>query len=130
MNLPEIEIVEAVDRACRRTAAVVHAELQSGLKGLATVASLAPFVALLGTLVGIANSFVGCGAAKSTCTAAHFERLAMALVPTVLGFVVAIPAWLGYKYLTGQLEVLDLEMEDTSARLASYLRVYLALVSA
>ena len=130
MLASDTEVLEAVERATKRAAAVVHADLQAGLKGLATVASLAPFVALLGTVVGILNSFVGCGAARSTCMAAVFDRLALALVPTVLGFGVAIPAWLGYKYLTGRLEALDLELEDTSARLASYLRVYLALLRA
>jgi len=128
MLASDTAVLEAVDRTTRRAAALVHAQLQNGLKGLATVASLAPFIALLGTVLEIPHAFKGCGAAASLCMAAQFEGLWLALVPTVLGFAVAIPAWLGYKYLTGRLEVLDLEMEDTSARVASYLRVYLALL--
>lgn len=127
MSLSDTELLEVVERATRRAAAVAHAELQSSLKGLATVAALAPFVALLGTVVGIANSFVGCGAAKSTCMAAVFERLSVALAPTVLGFLVAMPAWLGYKFLTSNLQALDLEMNNASALLVNYLSVYLSV---
>ncbi len=127
MLASDTEALEAVERVSRRAAAVGHAELQSGLRGLATVASLAPFVALLGTVLGMANSFPGCGAARSTCMAAVFDRLAMALVPTVLGFVVAMPAWLGYRYFKSNLEVLDLEMNNASGLLVNYLSVYLSV---
>jgi len=121
------EVLEAVERATRRTAAVVHAELQSGLRGLATVASLAPFVALLGTVLGMANSFPGCGAARSACMAAIAERLSLALAPTVLGFMVAMPAWLGYRYFKSNLEALDREMSNASTLLVNYLSVYLSV---
>ncbi len=121
------EVLGVVERASRRSAAVIHAELQSGLKGLATVASLAPFVALLGTVVEIPHAFKGCGAAASTCMAADFEGLWLALVPTVLGFAVAIPAWLGSRYLKSNLEALDLEMSNASMLLVNYLSVYLGL---
>jgi biopolymer transport protein ExbB len=127
MLASDTEALEAVERATRRAAAVVHAELQSGLRGLATVVSLAPFVALLGTVVEIPHAFKGCAGAASLCMAADFEGLWLALIPTVLGFMVAIPAWLGYKYLKGNLEVLDLEMKNTAGLLVNYLSVYLSV---
>ena len=59
--------------------------------------------------------------------AAVFDRLALALVPTVLGFAVAIPAWLGYSYFKSNLEALDLEMNDAAGLLVNYLSVYLSV---
>jgi biopolymer transport protein ExbB/TolQ len=123
----DTEVIEAVKRASRRSMAIVHAEMIGGLNGLATVSSVAPLVGLFGTLLGIVNSFVGCGAAQSTCMAAQFERLSESLAPTVLGFLVALPAWLGYKCLSSKVEAFDLEMGNASDRLVDYLSVCLGL---
>src|SRR6266700_3700106 len=46
--------------------AIVHAELKRGISTLATIASSAPFVGLLGTVVGIINAFQGIASEKST----------------------------------------------------------------
>ena len=91
------------------------------------MASLAPFVALLGTVLEIPHAFKGCAGAASLCMAADFEGLWLALIPTVLGFMVAIPAWLGCSHFKSNLEALDLEMKNTSALLVNYLGVYLSL---
>src|SRR5208337_2453373 len=52
--------IEASKRALER------AELKRGLGGLATIGSTAPFVGLLGTVVGIINAFQGISAQKAT----------------------------------------------------------------
>ena len=127
MSPSDAEVLEAVERATRRAAALVRPDFKRGLVGLATVALIAPFFALLGTVTGIYTSFPGCGAAWSTCMAAIAERLSVALAPTVLGFLVAMPAWMGYKFLTSKLEALDLQMNNASALLVNYLSVYLSL---
>src|ERR1022692_1563536 len=49
------EQIEASKRALERAEAIVHAELKRGLGGLATIGSTAPFIGLLGTVVGILN---------------------------------------------------------------------------
>jgi biopolymer transport protein ExbB/TolQ len=82
-------------------------------------------VGLFGTVLGIVNSFVGCGAAKSTCMAAVFERLSESLVPTALGLLVAIPTLWCYKYLSSEVEAFDLEMENASVELLNYLIIHL-----
>src|SRR5438067_9632860 len=51
------EQIEASKRALERAEAIVHAELKRGLGGLATIGSTAPFVGLLGTVIGILNAF-------------------------------------------------------------------------
>ena len=51
------EEIEASHRALERAEAIVHAELKRGVSSLATIGSTAPFVGLLGTVVGIMNAF-------------------------------------------------------------------------
>ena len=51
------DTIEASRRALERASAIVHAELERGLSGLATIGSTAPFVGLLGTVVGIIDAF-------------------------------------------------------------------------
>src|SRR6516225_8445560 len=46
------EQIEASKRALERAEAITHAELKRGLGGLATIGSTAPFIGLLGTVVG------------------------------------------------------------------------------
>src|SRR5712692_5243865 len=113
-SLSDAEVIEAVKRASRRSANLVHIEMKQGLNSLATIASAAPFVGLLGTLLGIVNSSPGCSGERSFCMAVMFERLSESLLPTALGLLVAIPALWGYKYLSSQVEAFDTEMENAS----------------
>src|SRR4029078_12423176 len=60
------EQVEASKRALDCAEAIVHAELKRGIGSLATIGSTAPFVGLLGPVVGIINAFKGIQTEKST----------------------------------------------------------------
>ena len=51
------EQIEASKQALDRAEAIAHAELERGLSGLATIGSTAPFVGLLGTVIGIIDAF-------------------------------------------------------------------------
>src|SRR5258708_29514141 len=57
--------IEASKRALDRSEAIVHAELKRGISSLATIGSTAPFVGLLGTVIGIINAFRGIATEKS-----------------------------------------------------------------
>ncbi len=107
----------AVKRASERSATVVHCEMQRGLISLATIASVAPFIGLVGTLLGIVNSFRGVGTDKWTALAAVTEGLSESLVPTALGLLVALVAFCGYRYLLTKLDTFDVEMENVSLQL-------------
>src|SRR5260370_21951638 len=58
--------IEASKRALERAQAIGHAELKRGLGGLATIGSTAPFVGLLGTVIGILNAFRKMSESKAT----------------------------------------------------------------
>src|SRR5262252_10179259 len=55
-EIPDDQIA-ASQRALERAEAIVFAELERGLSGLATIGSTAPFVGLLGTVIGIMDAF-------------------------------------------------------------------------
>lgn len=92
-------IAEAMGRAGRD--ALSRAE--GGLPNLAVIASVAPFVGLLGTVWGIMTSFVGIAAAKDTSLAVVAPGIAEALFATAIGLVAAIPAVLAYNKISTDL---------------------------
>src|SRR5204863_1110422 len=53
------ETIEAAKRALERATAIGIEDLKRGLGGLATIGSVAPFVGLFGTTIGIINAFQG-----------------------------------------------------------------------
>jgi biopolymer transport protein TolQ len=66
------------------------------LNVLATVGSVAPFVGLFGTVIGIMNSFIGIAAEGSTSLTVVAPGIAEALFATALGLFAAIPAVVAY----------------------------------
>jgi biopolymer transport protein ExbB len=114
------EQIEASKRALERAEAIVHAELKRGLGGLATIGSTAPFVGLLGTVLGILNAFRKMAESKATGLAAVAGGISEALVTTALGLFVAIPAVMAFNYFTGKVEAFDVEMDNSSSELVDY----------
>jgi biopolymer transport protein ExbB/biopolymer transport protein TolQ len=93
--------------------------MKRGLWSLATIASTAPWVGFVGTLLGIVNSFPGMGIDKRTALAIVSGRLSESLVPTAFGVMVAL--WC-YKYLLSKVEAFDSDMESVSIQLINQLR--------
>src|SRR5207247_1837985 len=99
--------INSVERAVEREILIVSAELKRGLGILATTGSTAPFVGLLGTVMGIVNAFTGMAASGGGGSlGAVSAGIAEALITTAFGLIVAIPAvWL-YNYFTTQIDVM------------------------
>jgi biopolymer transport protein ExbB len=114
------EEIEASKRALERAEAIVHAEMKRGVSTLATIGSSAPFVGLLGTVVGIINAFQGISTEKSTGLGAVAGGISEALVATAVGLLVAIPAVWMYNYFSNRVEAFDVEMGNSSSELVDY----------
>jgi biopolymer transport protein ExbB/biopolymer transport protein TolQ len=112
--------IEASRRALERASAIVHAELERGLSGLATVGSTAPFVGLLGTVIGIIDAFREIQGNQSTGFTAVAGGISEALVTTALGLTVAIPAVMMFNYFTSKIKAFDVEMDNSSSELVDY----------
>jgi biopolymer transport protein ExbB/TolQ len=111
------EVFEAVRRRMTRSIASARAEMKRGLGSLASIASTALALGFFGTSIGIASAFKGCGGEKWACLAATVEGISEGLVPTALGLAVAVPAWVGYRYLSNCVAAFEVEMESASAEL-------------
>lgn len=113
------EALNAARRSSMRSANVVHREMKRGLITLATIASTASWVGLVGTVPGILGSFVGTTGSQESIAWAVFGRLSNVLVPCALGLIVALVATLCHKYLLAEVEAVDLQMESASLQLVS-----------
>ncbi len=119
-SLTRDDIVDTVHRAIQRATALTANDLKKGIPSLATIGATAPFVGLLGTVVGIINAFHSIGVTGSGGLGAVSAGISEALIETALGLVVAIPAvWL-YNYFTGRLEYFNVEMDNSSSELVDY----------
>jgi len=116
----QAEKIEASRRALQRSEAIVHAELERGLGSLATVGSTAPFVGLLGTVIGIIDAFATIQEHNTTGMTAVAGGISEALVTTALGLFVAIPAVMMFNYFTSKMKAFDVEMDNSSSELVDY----------
>jgi biopolymer transport protein ExbB/TolQ len=114
------DIVDTTRRAIQRAAALTSNDLKKGIPSLATIGATAPFVGLLGTVVGVINAFHGIATTGSGGIGAVSGGISEALVETALGLVVAIPAVWVYNYFTGRLEYFNVEMDNSSSELVDY----------
>jgi biopolymer transport protein ExbB/biopolymer transport protein TolQ len=118
-EVPEDQIA-ASRRALERAEAIVYAELERGLSGLATIGSTAPFVGLLGTVIGIMDAFRNIGEAHSSSFTAVSSGISEALATTALGLFVAIPAVMMFNYFTSKIKAFNVEMSNSSSELVDY----------
>jgi len=119
-NLTRDDMVDTVRRAIQRATALTANDLKKGIPALATIGATAPFVGLLGTVVGVINAFAGIGSTGSAGLGAVSAGISEALIETALGLVVAIPAvWL-YNYFSGALEYFNVEMDNSSSELVDF----------
>ena len=94
--------------------------LEKNLFILTTIKTLAPFLGLLGTVWGILVTFSELQAKSSVVSNnAMLGGLSTALVTTVLGLVIAIPALVGSNYLKNAIRTYFSEMEEFSHHLLS-----------
>jgi biopolymer transport protein ExbB/TolQ len=87
---------------------------------LATIGSTAPFVGLLGTVIGIIDAFREIQGQNGTGISAVAGGISEALVTTALGLTVAIPAVVMFNYFTSKIKAFDVEMDNSSSELVDY----------
>ncbi len=92
-------------------------DLSRGLAWLAIIATASPLLGLLGTVLGVMNSFMGVAQAGSSSITVVAPGVAEALIATAGGLVVAIPAAMAYNYLTSKLNLFTGELEGISSEL-------------
>ena len=105
---PSVEVEQAVLDGGERQVT----QLKKGLRVLNGVSTLSPLIGLLGTVVGMIRSFndiATAGAMGQTQTLAN--GIALALLTTAVGLLIAIPAMAAYLYLAGRIDSIVMEMD-------------------
>jgi len=92
-------------------------DLGHGLTWLAIIGSVSPLLGLMGTVVGVMNSFLGITAQGSANIAAVAPGIAEALITTVAGLAVAIPAVIAYNHFASKLALFTSELEGSANEL-------------
>lgn len=90
-------------------------ELAHGLTWLAIIGSVSPLLGLLGTVIGVMNAFLGISAVGSANISAVAPGIAEALITTVVGLAVAIPAVIAYNHFVARLNLVSGELEGFSS---------------
>lgn len=77
----------------------INSKLSSGLPFLATTGATAPFIGLLGTVIGIYRALINIGLAGSASIDKVAGPVGEALIMTAIGLLVAVPAVMAYNWL-------------------------------
>jgi biopolymer transport protein ExbB len=117
-DLPPDIAREAYDRTVRRAVLAASAGMRRGLSIIATVGATAPFVGLLGTVVGIVNAFQQLATSGQGGVSQVSAGIAEALVTTAFGIGVAIPAVWIFNHLVQWIARLMVDIECAAEELA------------
>jgi len=107
--------LEALRLVLEKEEAEERDDLAHGLNRLAVIGSVSPLLGLMGTVIGIMNAFLGITATGSTNIGAVAPGVAEALITTVAGLFVAIPAVMAYNFFVARLNLVTGELEGFSS---------------
>ena len=104
--------VSSVRNIAERTMADQALLLENHMGLLATAASTAPFLGLLGTVWGVMEAFGGMAVGGSAMLSAVAPGISGALLTTVVGLLVALPSAIGYNMLSDKIRRFCVEMDN------------------
>jgi biopolymer transport protein ExbB len=111
---PRASVKEALEEAGN----VVGHRLERFLNMIGTIATAAPLVGLLGTVIGMIEIFASNNAQGVNPTQLA-SGISIALYNTAMGIIVAVPALIAYRYFRGKIDGLLVDMEQQALRLVN-----------
>jgi len=112
---------ESVLVSMDRTAGAESLNLEKGMIVLSTAVAGGPFIGLLGTVWGVMETFSGIATAKAASLTAMAPGVAGALIATVIGLFVAIPAMFAFNFMITTIRHTTQEMDNFNAEFATSL---------
>jgi biopolymer transport protein ExbB len=119
-HLPRDEQKEAIIDQGRQEVRI----LEQGLGALETITGISPLLGLLGTVLGMIDVFNEIVKTEVVQAAQLSDGISKALITTVVGLMIAIPALVAYNYLINKAEGLILEIEKYSNQLVRKFRLF------
>ena len=111
--------MNAVRSALEREVGEQALQMEDRMTVLATAVSGAPFLGLLGTVWGVMDTFSAIAAEGNASLTTMAPGVSGALITTVTGLLVAIPAMFGYNFLVVTLRGMTVELDNFAGELAS-----------
>ena len=111
--------MNAVRSALEREVGEQALRLEDRMTVLATAVSGAPFLGLLGTVWGVMDTFSAIAASNSASLTTMAPGVSGALITTVTGLLVAIPAMFGYNFLVVTVRGMTVELDNFAGELAA-----------
>jgi biopolymer transport protein ExbB/TolQ len=110
---------EAVKVVLEEAAAAEAMSLEKGMIVLSTAVAGGPFIGLLGTVWGVMETFAGIARVNSASLTAMAPGVAGALIATVTGLFVAIPAMFAYNFMVTTIRGITQELDGFATRYAT-----------
>lgn len=121
-NFEKSTIVDALEERSETAVEEALEKEERHIDYLAMVSNIAPFLGLLGTVWGITGSFWEIGQQASANIAIVAPGLAEALITTIIGLIVAIPAAIAFNFFNTKMKVLAGELSTFSKRFITQLK--------
>lgn len=109
--------IRSVQNAAERMVADQALLLESSVGYLASAANMAPFLGLLGTVLGVMGAFGSMAGSGSALLSEVAPGIASALMTTVVGLFVALPSSIGYNILSDRVRQLTVMMDNFAQEL-------------
>jgi len=103
-NKKNADSIDSTERLVRGVINREEERLSKNLSLLATISSSAPYIGLLGTVIGIINAFQGLSTTAQLTLSSVAPGISEALVATAVGLLAAIPALIGFNQFSKQLD--------------------------
>ncbi|MGD8978617.1 MAG: MotA/TolQ/ExbB proton channel family protein [candidate division WOR-3 bacterium] len=123
------ELADNIRLAMERTKMSEIAQLEVSMPILSTFVSVSPFLGLLGTVWGIMEAFLEIRARGSAHITIVAPGISDALITTVYGLLVAIPALIFYNIFRSRVNNYSDELDNFISEIYAYLRKELMIVS-
>ena len=116
ISMPSFEAVKVILEEAASGEAMA---LEKGMIVLSTAVAGGPFIGLLGTVWGVMSTFAGIAESRAATLTAMAPGVAAALVATVTGLLVAIPAMFAYNFMVTTIRHLTQELDGFASRYAN-----------
>lgn len=124
ITIRDTETAEDLNMYLEKAFVREQGKLEVKLTSLATIATVSPFLGLLGTVWGLLLSFQGIAVAGSSSVRFVAGGVYTALITTVVGLIVAIPAAVGYNYYRERVNNILAKMEFLFPYVLEYIKSY------
>ncbi|MEM7667009.1 MAG: MotA/TolQ/ExbB proton channel family protein [Pseudomonadota bacterium] len=113
--------IHFVEEELAHSQETINASLSGGLSFLASVGATAPFIGLLGTVIGIYRALINIGIEGSASIDKVAGPVGEALIMTAIGLLVAVPAVLAFNWLQSRNRRIAALMVDFSNNIVAYI---------